>query len=166
MAHLACCNDSHIFVFCPNGLLCLLALDSKNALFKSATPSKQYMVGVTNLILRLLVVIGTLWSCGGLMSSDLSDSGFGSYRTTLSSVFDPQVNGIFTFSRIIPNLGNIPGTEEGFAFLGISVFILLATSFVLLFWSRNPLLNRDCLLLVLGTVAMAVYSLSNRIALL
>jgi hypothetical protein len=136
----------------------------KNMLFKSAGHLKQYVFGAINLLTGLIVVIGTLWTCGGLMSSDLSDSGFGRYRTTLSSVFDPQVNGVFSFSRIIPNSGNIPGTEEGFAFLGVSVFILLATSFVMLFRSRNPLLTRNCLPLVLGTVAMAVYSLSNRVA--
>ena len=138
----------------------------KSSLIKSIKPSKRYLAGVLDLMIGLLVIAGTLWSCGGIMGSDLSDSGFGKYRTTLSSFFDPQVNGSFAFSRLIPNLGNIPGTEEGFAFLGIPVFILLITGLLQLHKKSHPLINRDNFLLILGTALMAIYSLSNRVALL
>ena len=138
----------------------------KSSLIKSIKPSKRYLAGVLDLMIGLFVIAGTLWSCGGLMGSDLSDSGFGKYRTTLSSFFDPQVNGSFAFSRLIPNLGNIPGTEEGFAFLGIPVFILLITGLLQLYKKSHPLINREYFLLILGTALMAMYSLSNRVALL
>jgi len=138
----------------------------KNSLSKGVKPSKRYLAGVLDLVMGLFVIAGTLWSCGGLMSSDLSDSGFGKYRTTLSSFFDPQVNGAFAFSRLLPDLGNIPGTEEGFAFLGIPVFILSITGLLQIYKRKHPLINREYFLLILGTATMAVYSLSNRIALL
>ncbi len=138
----------------------------KSSLPKDVKTSKRYLAGVLDLAKGLFVIAGTLWSCGGLMRSDLSDSGFGKYRTTLSSLFDPQVNGAFAFSRLIPNLGNIPGTEEGFAFLGIPVFILSITGLLQLYKRRHPLIGREHFLLILGTAVMALYSLSNRVAIL
>ena len=112
-----------------------------------------------------ILVIGTLWLTGGLEVSEFADSGFGYYRTSLTSLFDPQIPGLFSFSQIIPNLHNLPGSQEGFAFLGVPSLFLIFAGFVF-FNKNNPLFSRKHLYLYIGVIGMGVFSLSNRISIL
>ena len=112
-----------------------------------------------------ILVIGTLWLTGGLEVSEFADSGFGYYRTSLTSLFDPQIPGLFSFSQIIPNLHNLPGSQEGFAFLGVPSLFLIFACFIF-FNKNNPLFKRKHLYLYIGVIGMGVFSLSNRISIL
>ena len=112
-----------------------------------------------------ILVIGTLWLTGGLEVSEFADSGFGYYRTSLTSLFDPQIPGLFSFSQIIPNLHNLPGSQEGFAFLGVPSLFLIFACFIF-FNKNNPLFERKHLYLYIGVIGMGVFSLSNRISIL
>ena len=112
-----------------------------------------------------ILVIGTLWLTGGLEVSEFADSGFGYYRTSLTSLFDPQIPGLFSFSQIIPNLHNLPGSQEGFAFLGVPSLFLIFACFIF-FNKNNPLFDRKHLYLYIGVIGMGVFSLSNRISIL
>lgn len=112
-----------------------------------------------------ILVIGTLWVTGGLQVSDFADSGFGYYRTSLTSLFDPKVPGLFSFSRILPDLHNLPGSQEGFAFLGVPSLFLIFSSFVF-FNKRNPLFNRKHLYLYIGVIGLGGFSLSNHVSIL
>ena len=112
-----------------------------------------------------ILVIGTLWLTGGLEVSEFADSGFGYYRTSLTSLFDPQIPGLFSFSQIIPDLHNLPGSQEGFAFLGVPSLVLIFACFIFLS-KNNPLFNRRYLYLYIGVIGMGVFSLSNRISIL
>jgi hypothetical protein len=107
-----------------------------------------------------------MWISGALMVRDPSDSGFGTYRTSLTSLFDPKVNNTFSFSKFLPDLGNLPGSEEGFAFLGITVIALLLISIPAVFKGSHPLLSQNNIGLILVTIGMGLFSLSNRISVL
>jgi hypothetical protein len=114
----------------------------------------------------IALTIGVMWISGALMVHDPSDSGFGTYRTSLTSLFDPKVSNTFSFSKFFPDLGNLPGSEEGFAFLGIAVVGLLIISIPLIIRGKHPLLSQSNTWLILATVGMGNFSLSNRVSVL
>jgi len=127
---------------------------------------KRSLQVLAELLSGVVITIGVMWISGALMVSDPSDSGFGTYRTSLTSLFDPKVNNAFSFSRFFPDLGNLPGSEEGFAFLGITVIALLLISLPTVFKGNHPLLSKNNIGLILATIGMGVFSLSNRISVL
>ena len=127
---------------------------------------KRSLQVLAELLSGVVITIGVMWISGALMVSDPSDSGFGTYRTSLTSLFDPKVNNAFSFSRFFPDLGNLPGSEEGFAFLSITVITLLLISIPIVFKGDHPLLSQNNIGLILATIGMGVFSLSNRISVL
>ena len=127
---------------------------------------KRSLQVLAELLSGVVITIGVMWISGALMVSDPSDSGFGTYRTSLTSLFDPKVNNAFSFSRFFPDLGNLPGSEEGFAFLSITVITLLLISIPIVFKGNHPLLSQNNIGLILATIGMGVFSLSNRISVL
>ena len=127
---------------------------------------KRSLQVLAELLSGVAITIGVMWISGALMVSDPSDSGFGTYRTSLTSLFDPKVNNAFSFSRFFPDLGNLPGSEEGFAFLSITVITLLLISIPIVFKGNHPLLSQNNIGLILATIGMGVFSLSNRISVL
>ena len=127
---------------------------------------KRSLQVLAELLSGVVITIGVMWISGALMVSDPSDSGFGTYRTSLTSLFDPKVNNAFSFSRFFPDLGNLPGSEEGFAFLSITIITLLLISIPIVFKGNHPLLSQNNIGLILATIGMGVFSLSNRISVL
>jgi len=127
---------------------------------------KRSLQVLAELLSGVVITIGVMWISGALMVSDPSDSGFGTYRTSLTSLFDPKVNNAFSFSRFFPDLGNLPGSEEGFAFLSITVITLLLITIPIVFKGNHPLLSQNNIGLILATIGMGVFSLSNRISVL
>jgi hypothetical protein len=135
-------------------------------LYSQSKPLENKIIAMlTSIAFGLTSIFATLWVTGGLQVSEFADSGFGYYRTSLTSLFDPQIPGLFSFSQIIPNLNNLPGSQEGFAFLGVpSLFLILAS--LVFFRKHSPLLHRKYLFLFLGVIGMGVFSLSNRVSIL
>ena len=127
---------------------------------------KRSLQVLAELLSGVVITIGVMWISGALMVSDPSDSGFGTYRTSLTSLFDPKVNNAFSFSRFFPDLGNLLGSEEGFAFLSITVITLLLITIPIVFKGNHPLLSQNNIGLILATIGMGVFSLSNRISVL
>ena len=127
---------------------------------------KRSLQVLAELLSGVVINIGVMWISGALMVSDPSDSGFGTYRTSLTSLFDPKVNNAFSFSRFFPDLGNLPGSEEGFAFLSITVITLLLITIPIVFKGNHPLLSQNNIGLILATIGMGLFSLSNRISVL
>ncbi len=148
-----------VFVVFLGWLLQRLIQNSISVLKRSLQVLAELLSGVA-------ITIGVMWISGALMVSDPSDSGFGTYRTSLTSLFDPKVNNAFSFSRFFPDLGNLPGSEEGFAFLSITVITLLLISIPIVFKGNHPLLSQNNIGLILATIGMGVFSLSNRISVL
>ena len=137
---------------------------TKNFITDTNPIPKRFQSATSNLVGSISLLLVVMWVSGALMVSDPSDSGFGTYRTSLTSLFDPKPVNLFSFSRFIPDIGSLPGTQEGFAFLGVSVIGLLLISLVASSKIRNPLDIRTSAPLVLGSVAMGIFSLSNRIS--
>ena len=134
---------------------------------KKSIPLTVRLLGTSKRLLAgIATTIGVMWISGALMVRDPSDSGFGTYRTSLTSLFDPKVNNTFSFSKFLPDLGNLPGSEEGFAFLGITVIALLLISIPTVFKGNHPLLSKNNIGLILVTIGMGLFSLSNRISVL
>ena len=148
-----------VFVVFLGWLLQRLIQNSISVLKRSLQVLAELLGGVA-------ITIGVMWISGALMVSDPSDSGFGTYRTSLTSLIDPKVNNAFSFSRFFPDLGNLPGSEEGFAFLSITVITLLLISIPIVFKGNHPLLSQNNIGLILATIGMGVFSLSNRISVL
>ena len=136
----------------------------KNCISDATSTSKKLLIAATKLIGSVFLMLGVMWVCGALMVSDPSDSGFGIYRTSLTSLFDPKAVNSFSFSKLLPDIGSIPGTQEGFAFLGTSVIGIVLISCIVIFKIRHPLISNTYAPLVLGSAALGVFSLSNRIS--
>ena len=148
-----------VFVVFLGWLLQRLIQNSISVLKRSLQVLAELLSGVA-------ITIGVMWITGALMVSNPSDSGFGTYRTSLTSLFDPKVNNTFSFSKLLPDLGNLPGSEEGFAFLSITVITLLLISIPIVFKGNHPFLSQNNIGLILATIGMGVFSLSNRISVL
>jgi len=147
-------------------ILILYVCGITQQIYSRSIPLEHKVVAMFASVLSTsILVIGTLWLTGGLEVSEFADSGFGYYRTSLTSLFDPQIPGLFSFSQIIPDLHNLPGSQEGFAFLGVPSLVLIFACFIFLS-KNNPLFNRRYLYLYIGVIGMGVFSLSNRISIL
>jgi hypothetical protein len=127
---------------------------------------KRIINTLQGLVNGLVITFGVMWGSGALMVGDPTGTGFGRYRTSLTSLFDPKVASVFSFSKLIPDLGGLPGSEEGFAFLGIVVLGLLAMSLPLTLSRQHPFLSKHNTGLIFTTIAMGVFSLSNHISIM
>ena len=136
----------------------------KNFIGDVTSTSKKFLITATKLIGSVFLMLGVMWVCGALMVSDPSDSGFGIYRTSLTSLIDPKAVNSFSFSKLLPDIGSIPGTQEGFAFLGTSVIGIVLISCIVIFKMQHPLNTKSFAPLVLGSAALGVFSLSNQIS--
>lgn len=77
------------------------------------------------------------WVFGMFMAGDTTDSGLGRYRATLASPID-SFDGLGTaWSRLLPDLTSTPGSNEGFAFIGTGVLVLVVVAFVTLVGRRS-----------------------------
>lgn len=137
---------------------------TKNFITDTNPIPKRFQSAASNLIGSISLLLVVMWVSGALMVSDPSDSGFGTYRTSLTSLIDPKPLNLFSFSKFVPDIGSLPGTQEGFAFLGVSVIGLLLISLFVLSKIRNPFNIKTLAPLVLGSVAMGIFSLSNRVS--
>lgn len=147
-------------------ILILYVCGITQQIYSRSIPLEHKVVAMFASVLSTsILVIGTLWLTGGLEVSEFADSGFGYYRTSLTSLFDPQIPGLFSFSQIIPDLHNLPGSQEGFAFLGVPSLFLIFASLVF-FRKHSPLLHQKYLFLFFGVIVMGVFSLSNRVSIL
>ncbi len=68
------------------------------------------------------------WAFGMFMAGDTTDSGLGRYRATLASPID-SFDGLGTaWSRLLPDLTSTAGSNEGFAFVGLGVLLLVVAA--------------------------------------
>ena len=90
------------------------------------------MDGLTKLLGPVILSLAFFFLAGGFMSnSAVSDSlqDF-KYKTSLTSLFDPQPGLESSWSALLPNFGDLPGSVEGFAFLGLATLIALPLWFL------------------------------------
>jgi hypothetical protein len=62
---------------------------------------------------------------GGLIPNAATSSGFGVYRSSLTSLIDPQPSLDTSWSHVLGNVSDLPGSSEGFAFVGLASLLLI-----------------------------------------
>ncbi len=83
-------------------------------------------------LVAVVVAAVQAWAFGMFMAGDTTDSGLGRYRATLASPMD-SFDGLGTaWSRFLPDVTSTPGSNEGFAFVGAGVLLLVVVAFVML----------------------------------
>lgn len=124
---------------------------------------RQYRIAplLAELLLTGLAILAVLWSVGIFMVGSVGSQGFGQFRMNLMGPFNPAF-----FQLIVPGV-KVNGFEwEGVNYMGLGIFVLIAIALVTL-KPRNltSLLGPRWLPLVLAVFGMAVFALSNRVAL-
>lgn len=111
---------------------------------------------LTSAIARIGVFISAptiiFWIVGGFPSGGSGDSGFGLYHAALSSFIDPAPTASFGWSRVLSFLDveSPRGTNEGFAFLGAGMVLMIPVSIVISVRQRRPPTGDWHRLLVVG----------------
>lgn len=111
--------------------------------------------------LAVAVSILLLWVSGGFSVSDTRSSGLGVYRSSLTSLIDSASFGDFQWSGLLPNISDIAGSQEGFAFLGLAGLLLLPFAFIM--FIRSIGFDEHRSLLVVSLI-LAVIALSNKVS--
>jgi hypothetical protein len=78
----------------------------------------------------VVIAVAQAWAFGMFMAGDTSDSGLGRYRATLASPIDAFDGLGPSWSRVLPDLTSTPGSNEGFAFIGTGVLLLVLVAAV------------------------------------
>lgn len=109
---------------------------------------------VTNFLIRFFVQKSTLTSrfrlirtslssfaivgfcfylAGGFASKSATAASYGRYRSSLSSLFDSKPSLDTGWSKILTDIPDLPGSSEGFSFLGLAVLLLFPVAIFGLF---------------------------------
>jgi hypothetical protein len=126
------------------------------------SPWARRMVAMTA---ALVTTLGGWW-LSGLFSvvggSSLATNGFGYFSMNLLGPISPTGG----WSRFLPNLPSRPGQEfEGFQYLGVGLFALLAVAVVLWFLKADRAAWRRTAAVTVVAFLMAIYALSPRVTL-
>lgn len=126
--------------------------------------ARQHSAGVA---ITALSSVGFAWIIGGFASTSLTDSGLGTYRATLVSLVDKATLDGTPWSQIalLPDITNLQGSQEGFAFLGFATFALLLIAIARLRAWTPTITRPSTLILVLTGAVFFVFALSPRIGL-
>ncbi len=118
-----------------------------------------------SVFLAASVCFSAVWAAGGFMISDTRDSGSSVYRASLTSIFNPATPNSFSWSRFVPSLGLLPGSQEGFSFLGVGVILMLPLLGLSALKQRGVLLRPTFFPIPIITVMLFIFSLSSKISL-
>jgi hypothetical protein len=113
------------------------------------------------LMLQIFACGTALYVLGGTIVHNTRAGGLGIYRSSLSSIFDSNANGSFSWSALIPGVSDTPGSEEGFAFLGLSGLLIAPFVFVVCVAGDR---RRGRFVMPSAAIAMAALALSNRVS--
>jgi hypothetical protein len=112
-------------------------------------------------IFMFISLITTMWIVGYFLPGiDSADVGYGLFRSSLSSLFDPS-----GWSQIFPDLNELDGAYEGFGFIGTTSILTLILN---LFLIKKIKVSHYKLFVPLFTSAILLFaiSLSNKISIL
>ncbi len=116
---------------------------------------------LAELALAAAGIVVVLWAAGIFMVGSVESFGFGQFRMNLMGPFNPAF-----FQFLVPGVP-VNGFEwEGVNYMGLGIFVLIAVAIVTLKPARlRGLAGRRWLPLLLAVLGMAVFALSNRVAL-
>lgn len=107
----------------------------------------------------IAAIIATLWCCGVLMAGSYESFGFGRWRMNILGPFNPDF-----WSLTLPRVATDPEEWEGANFVGIGIGALMVVA--LLSANRiGRLFSAKWAPIALVALAMAVFALSNKVAL-
>jgi hypothetical protein len=137
----------------------IFALSQAFKFFSKASDARLailfHFLGAVTLSLLLLSV------SGGFSVNDTRSSGLGVYRSSLTSLIDSAAHRDFAWSGLFPNVSDFPGSQEGFAFLGLAALVLLPFTVIALI--RTSGFDEHRLVLVISLI-LAVIALSNKVS--
>lgn len=108
----------------------------RTAIFSRNTTGWSNMRSILLPILKMAIVLTlTGWAVGALSAnrSSFASEGFGRYKADLLSMIDPNPQSTrwnSDWSVLLPNIPNQVGSEEGFAYLGLGVIVLIVAAIV------------------------------------
>lgn len=107
------------------------------------------------------------WLCGAIGGGVVDNrGGYGAFSMNLNAPFNPISRGGYTWSRILPSLGQMPGQYDGFNYLGLGLLLLVggALAYAALhirtaggWWRRNGPLFAACVFMSAFAVSNVVY---------
>jgi hypothetical protein len=146
-----------------HGYLLVMVFAIWGASLLSRLWQRQYRVMplLAELGLAAAGISGVLWATGIFMVGSVESFGFGQFRMNLMGPFNPAF-----FQLIVPGVP-VNGFEwEGVNYMGLGIFVLIAVGLVTLKPANlGGLAGPRWLPLILAVLGMAVFALSNRIAL-
>ena len=109
-----------------------------------------------------LVSIIAFYLAGGFSANGATDSSYGTYRASLTSLVDPQAGPGTKWSKLLGDIPDLPGSSEGFSFLGFAIILLFPFMlFGLIVISKQ---NRRIVWFMISAVAMGLFALSPAIS--
>lgn len=107
------------------------------------------------------------WICG-VIGGGVADNrdGYGVFSMNLNAPFNPHSRGGYTWSRILPSLGQQPAQYDGFNYLGLGLLLLVGCALVYAvlhirtaggWWRRNGPLFAACVFMAAFAVSNVVY---------
>jgi hypothetical protein len=116
--------------------------------------------GVVNFFV-LLLTCGIVMLIAGYFygGSSSKDVGYGLFRSTLLSLFDPS-----GWSSVIPDIDEPEGSYEGFGYIGITTFLLSIISLISYRKRKRNLEKLKFKSLWISAILLFIFSLSNNIA--
>jgi hypothetical protein len=70
------------------------------------------------------LVVFCFYLAGGFASKSATAASYGRYRSSLSSLFDSKPSLDTGWSKILTDIPDLPGSSEGFSFLGVAALLL------------------------------------------
>lgn len=109
------------------------------------------------------LTIFCFYLAGGFASKSATAASFGRYRSSLSSLFDSKPSLDTSWSKIVKDIPDLPGSSEGFSFLGVAALLLfpIAIFGLCLMAKRKDLIF---LLVFFVALAMLLFSFSPSIS--
>ena len=99
------------------------------------------------------VTVFCFYLAGGLASKSATATSYGRYRSSLSSLFDSKPSLDTSWSKIVKDIPDLPGSSEGFSFLGVAALLLFP---IAVFGLRLMAKRKDLILLLVFFVALAM----------
>lgn len=124
---------------------------------------RQYRIAplLAELALTVAGIASVLWATGIFMVGSVESFGFGQFRMNLMGPFNPAF-----FRLIVPGVDVNRFEWEGVNYMGLGIFVLLALAVATLKpGNLSGLFGPRWLPLLLAVTGMALFALSNRIAL-
>ncbi len=131
--------------------------------FSNKSKSLVLLIISRNCIFSGVLTLIAFYLAGGLIPNDATSSGFGVYRSSLTSLIDPQPSLDTSWSHILGNVSDLPGSSEGFAFVGMASLLLIPFVCFGLNWVFQKR-HLSLVSIILVSIALSLFALSPSIS--